>query len=139
MHPACRFSVSMESNNKTHGPHNPFSPYPDYLHKRTCPSQALRSPEPHDSLGDANIIRLKRVQGRAGSQRRKAQGPHEELADAGDAFRREVVDDAGPGARVSSLRHTDAEEADASFSADEGRTRSQCASGRPRERTESSR
>lgn len=53
-------------------------------------------PQPRNQLGDADIVRLERVQGQAESDGANAEGPVSGGADLGDAVLGEVVDDAGP-------------------------------------------
>ena len=51
-------------------------------------------PQPRNSLGDTNVVRLEGVQGNAESDGSDAESPHGDGADEGNARLGEIVDDA---------------------------------------------
>lgn len=54
-------------------------------------------PDPLDSLGHTNIVRLELIQSHSHSQRSSTEKPRAECPSLGHTLRREVVDDQGPG------------------------------------------
>jgi len=57
--------------------------------------RALSSPDPLDSLCDANIVRLEFVQSDADQHCRSSESPPEEQSYLGQSLGRDVVDDEG--------------------------------------------
>lgn len=61
------------------------------------PTPTLCVPQPGNSLGNADVVGLKRVEGNTQSDGSDTESPHGEVADEGDTLLREVVNNACPG------------------------------------------